>query len=354
MTGDISDSLREQLLAASARGGQLRIQGGGSKDFLGRQPKGELFWVSGHAGVVEYQPKELVISARCGTPLAEVEAELARHGQMLPFEPPHFGTTATLGGTIAAGLSGPRRPFAGSARDFVLGVRLLNGRGDIMRFGGVVMKNVAGYDISRLVTGSLGTLGVILEVSLKVLPLPARELTLVQEAAPEEAIRKMTVWSGQALPLSGACYDGARIFLRLSGTASAVEAAHQRLGGDRVEEGARFWTQVREQLHPYFGSDARPLWRVSVRPGTPPLTPDGEWFIDWAGALRWLSSDAPADEIRRMASEAGGHATLFRNGDRQGQIFHPLSPDLLSLHQRLKQAFDPDDLLNPGRMYPDI
>ena len=354
MSGDIQEQLRERVLEAAAAGTPLEIVGGGTKRFLGRAPEGTPLEVGGHAGILSYEPKELVITARAGTPLRVIDEALAAEGQMLPFEPPRFGEAATLGGTVAAGLSGPRRPYAGSARDFVLGVRLLNGRGEILRFGGEVMKNVAGYDVSRLVTGAMGTLGVLLDVSLKVLPRPAAEITLVQRRVLDDAIRAMNGWGGRPIPLSAACCDGDRLYVRLSGAETAVASAREVVGGDPVDEGDAFWRdRVREQGHGFFGGQT-PLWRVSV-PATAPLRPvDGRWFLDWGGALRWLKSSEPPERVRQQAAAAGGHATLFRGGDRSGQVFHPLPEPLVRMHHALKRAFDPQGVFNPGRMYPDF
>ena len=346
--------MQERVLAAAADRESLQIIGSGSKLFLGRKPTGEPFDVTSHKGIVSYEPKELVVTACCGTPLAELETTLSEQGQMLPSEPPHFGPSATLGGAIASGLSGPRRPYAGAVRDYILGIRLLNGRGEIQRFGGEVMKNVAGYDISRLVTGAMGTLGVILDASLKVVPIPACEMTLVQEKTAKDAIFTMNSLAGKPLPLSGGCYDGKRLYLRFSGARSAVDASRRQLGGDLVEGGEQFWMQLREQQHSFFSHGLDPLWRLSIRSATPPIPLDGKWFIDWGGAQRWLRTHVSALEIRRTAIEAGGHATQFRGGDRNGEVFHPLPSALAKLHLRLKQVFDPQGLFNPGRLYPDF
>jgi len=339
----------------------MQLCGGGSKAFYGRRPIGTQLALAGHRGVVNYEPKELVLTARAGTPLVELEALLAEQGQMLAFEPPHFGADAgsqssaqaTLGGAIACGLSGPRRPYAGSARDFVLGMRIINGHGELLHFGGEVMKNVAGYDVSRAMTGALGTLGVILEVSLKVLPRLEQELTLVQERDPDDAIRSMNQWAGSPLPLSAACYDGRKLYVRLSGTPKAVDAACGRIGGDRVADGDHYWWTLREHRHALF-DNGRPLWRLSLPSQAPMLALPGSQLIDWGGAQRWLAGDAgdAGDEvIRDAAARAGGHATLFRGGDRDGEVFHPLPQALVALHRKLKHAFDPQGIFNPGRLY---
>ena len=293
-----------------------------------------------------------MLSARGGTPLAEVTAALDERGQMLAFEPPSFGAQATIGGTIATGLSGPARPYAGAARDFVLGTRVLNGKGEVLRFGGEVMKNVAGYDVSRLMTGACGTLGVLLDVSLKVLPLPAVSRTLAFDVTAAEAIERCNAWAATPVPVTGACHDGERLRIRLSGTAGGVEAAARALGGETLD-GDAFWTALREQTLPFF-TGAGEVWRVSVPPGAEPIRIGGDVLVDWGGALRWLRTDTPADEVRAAAERAGGHATLFRGGDRTREVFHPLPPAVRRLHERLKAAFDPRGIFNPGRMYEGI
>ena len=353
MDADLTEPLRERSRAAADDGTPLAIVGGGTKDFLGRITQAERFDVSGHRGIVTYEPTELVLSARGGTPLAEVKAALEARGQMLAFEPPAHGDAATIGGTIAAGLSGPARPYAGAARDFVLGTRVLNGKGEALRFGGEVMKNVAGYDVSRLMTGAFGTLGVLLEVSLKVLPRPAASRTLAFDIGAMEAIERCNAWAATPAPVTGACHDGERLCIRLSGTGGGVEAAARALGGEAID-GDAFWTALREQTLPFFTEAGEALWRISVPPGAGTMRVGGDVLVDWGGALRWLRTDAPADEARAAAERAGGHATLFRGGDRTREVFHPLPPAVRGLHERLKAAFDPCGIFNPGRMYEGI
>ena len=353
MDSDWTERLRDRSMAAAADGTPLAITGGGTKEFLGRITQAEHFDVAGHRGIVSYEPTELVLSARGGTPLAEVKAALEARGQMLAFEPPSFGAEATIGGTIATGLSGPARPYAGAARDFVLGTRVLNGKGEALRFGGEVMKNVAGYDVSRLMTGAFGTLGVLLEVSLKVLPRPAASRTLAFDVGAAEAIERCNAWAATPVPVTGACHDGERLRVRLSGTAGGVEAAARALGGETLD-GDAFWTALREQTLPFFTGAGEALWRVSVPPGAEPIRIGGDVLVDWGGALRWLRTDMPADEVRAAAERAGGHATLFRGGDRGREVFHPLPPTVRRLHERLKAAFDPRGIFNPGRMYEGI
>lgn len=344
----------DRIRTAAAAKRPLRLRGGGSKDFYGGELAGEVLDARAHAGIVSYEPTELVVTARCGTPLAELEAALAEKGQMLAFEPPHFGAGATLGGCVAAGLSGPRRATAGSLRDFVLGARILDGAGRELAFGGQVMKNVAGYDISRLLAGSLGTLGLILEVSLKVLPRPPAELTLRLELDEEQALERMNRWSGQYLPVSATAWYGGRLSVRLSGAPSALRAAASGMGGERIEggEAQRFWADIREQRDAFFGGEM-PLWRLSLPSHAPCVALAGKQLIEWGGALRWLVTDADAGALRAAAEQAGGHATRFRGGERR-DAFAPLAPALARLHRELKKAFDPAGILNPGRLYPEL
>ncbi|MCU7798126.1 MAG: glycolate oxidase subunit GlcE [Candidatus Thiodiazotropha sp. (ex Myrtea spinifera)] len=354
MNGDQSKLLQEQVISAAAEQQTLDIQAGNTKRFLGRSPQGEPLDLSTHQGILSYEPKELVITARSGTPLHEIEAALAEKGQMLPFDPPHFGAHATLGGTIATGLSGPRRPYTGSARDFVLGTRVLNGRGEILRFGGEVMKNVAGYDVSRLMTGAMGTLGVILDISLKVLPIPAGEITLAITSSSENALKQFNAWSGKPIPLSAAVCDGERAYIRLSGATTSVEAARHAIGGEMIDDSNAFWRKkMLEHQHAFFQGSGD-LWRISVPSSTPSDSFPDKCLIDWGGALRWIRTDLQPQAVFQTAGELGGHATLFRGGDRQGQVFQPLPKTTMDLHQRLKLAFDPQRIFNPGRMYAEL
>jgi glycolate oxidase FAD binding subunit len=348
-------AFQERIRDAAAHGAPLRLRGGGSKDFYGGALAGEVLDTRGHAGVVSYEPTELVVTARCGTRLEELQATLAASGQMLAFEPPRFGGEATLGGCVAAGLSGPRRAAAGALRDFVLGARLLDGRAQELNFGGRVMKNVAGYDISRLLAGSLGTLGLILEVSLKVLPRPAAEATLLLELPEGEALESLNRWAGQPLPISASAWRGGTLRVRLSGAPSALQAAARKIGGLEIESGqaAAFWSGIREHADPFFAGDT-PLWRLSVPSHSPALGLPGEQLIEWGGALRWLRAPADAAEVAAAAQRAGGHATLFRAARKPAGVFAPLSPVLLRLHRELKAAFDPAGIFNRGRLHPDL
>lgn len=350
---DISQDLQAQVESALASHSPLLITGGATKAFYGRQIQGDVLDVRGHSGIINYEPTELVITAMAGTPLKEIESALAEQGQMLPFEPPHYGDSATLGGTIACNLSGPRRPYTGAARDYVLGTRIINGKAQILRFGGEVMKNVAGYDASRLMCGAQGTLGVLLDVSLKVLPIPEVEITLVQECDTQQAIDSMHRWVLASMPLSASCYDGERLFLRLASNASEIAACREKMGGELLQDADVFWQQLKEQQLAFFDTD-EPVWRLSMASNQAPLSLQGETFYEWGGALRWLKGEESADRVRHTLDSLEGHATLYRNNPSQLDPFHELSPGLARLHYELKQAFDPEHILNPGRLYADF
>jgi glycolate oxidase FAD binding subunit len=350
-----AQNLQEKIGEAFRRRAPLRFRGGGTKDFYGNEPQGEMLDTRAHAGIVAYEPTELVITARCGTLLSDLHEMLFKQGQFLAFEPPSFGPAATLGGCVATGLSGPRRASAGSVRDYVLGAKIIDGRGQPLAFGGQVMKNVAGYDVSRLLAGSLGTLGLILEVSLKVLPRPPAELTLGMELPQAKALESLNRWAGRPLPISGSTWRDGELRLRLSGAESAIRAAAQQLGGEALapEVAARFWTGVREQTDAFFAGDA-PLWRLSLPSNAPEQALPGGQLLEWGGALRWLKSNAEAGSVRAAAARAGGHATLFRARDKAAGVFAPLAPALAKLHRELKNSFDPAGILNPRRLYAEF
>ncbi len=345
---DISQALRERIRSAAADGTGLCLRGGGTKDFYGRTLQGEVLDLNPHRGIISYEPTELVLTARAGTPLEEVQAALADKGQMLPFEPPRFAPGGTIGGAVASGLAGPRRPWGGAPRDLLLGVKLLDGKGDILSFGGQVMKNVAGYDLSRLMAGALGTLGVLLEVSLKVLPHPAQEWSLNLAASGGQALELMNRLQGRPVPLSGACHMDGVLHLRLAASEDYAGACARELGA-RLETTGDFWRSLRDQQLDFF-QRTDPLWRISVPPATPQPQPA---LIDWGGAQRWLYAQADMQDPREFAQAAGGHATLFRGGDRSGDIFQPLGRMEGRLHSRLKAVFDPHHILNPGRLHRD-
>lgn len=356
-------AIRDCVRAADVDHVRLRLHGGDTKAFHGEPVNGEPLDLRPYCGIVDYEPTELVVTARCGTPLAELEAALAERQQFLPFEPPHFGLGATVGGMVAAGLSGPRRATAGAVRDYVLGAVLMSAGGDLLHFGGRVMKNVAGYDASRLLAGSLGILGPIVQVSLKVLPLPPAEATLCLERGLRDALHLMNTWSGQPLPVSASAWIDGRLWLRLSGARAAVQAARTRLAAEHgaievdAPEAASQWTALREQTDPFFDGD-EPVWRLSL-PSTAPLfeLPGGRQLVEWGGALRWFRTAAdPAmvPLVRQAAATLGGTAMLFRSRHRIAPVFDALPAPLLELHRRIKHEFDPRGIFNPGRLVPGL
>jgi glycolate oxidase FAD binding subunit len=372
---DLTGSLAMRVRDAAAAGTALRIRGGGSKDFYGQTLAGEVLDMSRFAGVISYEPSELVVTVRGGTRLAELETLLAAHRQCLPFEPPHFGPDATVGGMVASGLNGPARASAGAVRDYLLGVVLLNGKGEILTFGGQVMKNVAGYDVSRLMAGALGTLGVLLEVSLKVLPLAPAEATLMCSLPQQQALDLLNHWGSQPLPLNASCWvhdDSAGaandfLFVRLRGAVAAVEAACPRMMADvharqgqaqRMDQAraAADWNACREQTLPFFAPPSADacLWRLSLPQTTPALALPYAQFIEWHGGLRWLwAPAAAATQLREVAQRAGGQATLFRRGTgvpADLPVFSPLPAVQQCIQRELKKQFDPAGIFNPGRM----
>ncbi len=350
---DISSELQQQVTEALDKDTKLAISAGHSKDFYGRQISGENISLASHSGIVEYDFRELVVTARAGTTLKELKQVLADNGQMLPFEPPSFADTATLGGTLACGFSGPRRPYLGSARDFLLGTKIINGKAEQLTFGGQVMKNVAGYDLSRLMVGAMGTLGILLQASLKVLPKPECDMTMVQEKTVAEAIEFMNQLAGQNIPLSASAYFNGQLFLRFSSFESAVKQSMEKVGGALFENDESFWRQLTEHQLDFFQTD-KTLWRLSVPPATPVLNLDGDFFYEWGGAQRWFinhDSQADANTIHETVALAGGHASQFRYGNRQADVFQSLPEGLMKVHQNLKASMDPKGLFNPGRLY---
>jgi len=358
------DDIIERIREAGAKGTPLRIRGGGSKDFYGGPLEGEPLDIAGHSGISSYEPSELVVTVRAGTPLAELEALLAQQGQCLPFEPPRFGAVGqgTVGGMVAAGLAGPSRASVGSVRDFVLGAQLINGRGELLTFGGQVMKNVAGYDVSRVLAGSLGVLGVIAELSLKVLPVAPAEATLAFECSQADALRMLNQWGGQPLPLNASAWMDGWLYLRLRGAQAAVEAACRQLGGERAaaDDSAASWMALRDQTLPFFAERGagQDLWRIAVPQTAPVLAIEGTPLVEWHGGQRWyLLPPGHAQKVRTAARAAGGHATLFARAEEEGdearsaEPFDTLSPALQKIHAALKREFDPHGLFNPGRLY---
>ncbi|MGO1463025.1 MAG: glycolate oxidase subunit GlcE [Marinobacter sp.] len=350
---DLSQQLQEQVLQARTRAEKLNIVGGGTKGFMGREANTQAgtLDMSEHTGIVDYHPVELVMTVRAGTTLSDIEAALAEQGQALHFEPPHFGPGSTIGGTLACNLSGPARPWAGSVRDQVLGTRLLNGKGEHLRFGGEVMKNVAGYDVSRLQAGALGTLGVITEISLKVMPTPAASLTLVRDMAMDEALHYMNRRTAEPKPITAACWVDGKVYLRLSGAKTAVEATAEQWSGDVIEQGEAFWRSVQDMQHEFFADKDAPLWRFSVGATAANPSLEGDWFLDWAGAQRWYRGTAELSDMEPLARAAGGQVSLFRGGERNGEVMHSQPHALKMIQRRMKTSFDPDGIFNPGRLY---
>jgi glycolate oxidase FAD binding subunit len=352
--------ITEQVRRAAAVGTPLRIRGGGSKDFYGQSLQGEVLDTRPLSGVVSYEPSELVVTVRAGTALPELEAMLAEKGQVLPFEPPHFatgGAVATVGGMVAAGLSGPARTSVGAVRDYVLGLVLLNGRAELLTFGGQVMKNVAGYDVSRLMAGALGTLGLITEVSLKVLPRAVAESTLVFELDEARALAQLNAWGAQPLPVNASCWHAGALMVRLRGAQAAVTAAQKSMGGAVMdaEQAAQLWSALREHTASFFQlAEGESLMRLSVPDTAPPLDL-GPTLVEWGGAQRWLKLPLAArPDLGGVLAGTPGHATLFRGGDKSAGVFTPLATPLARITRELKKQFDPAGIFNRGRLYPDL
>jgi glycolate oxidase FAD binding subunit len=358
--------LIDQVRSAIASRQLLDIRGGGTKSFYGGEPIGDGLDVRPLRGISSYEPSELVVTVRGGTPLAELEAVLAEQGQCLPFEPPRFvssqGQGGTVGGMVAAGLAGPARAAVGGVRDYVLGATLLNGRAELLSFGGTVMKNVAGYDVSRVLAGSMGIFGVICEVSLKVLPLPAAVATVRLELGPASALRKLGEWGGQPLPINASAWWDGMLVLRLAGAHAAVQAAREKIGGELIAPATAdpFWQGLRDHSDEFFVGAVKAveggaaLWRLSVPATAPPLKLSGEQLLEWGGAQRWICTSAPAAHLREVAAAVGGHAVLFRGHDKTAGTFAPLRPPLDRIHRELKLAFDPQRIFNPGRLIPGL
>jgi glycolate oxidase FAD binding subunit len=356
-------TLVERLRDANASHRALCLRGGGTKDFYGEPPRGDVLDTRVITGSALHEPSELVVTAPAGLRVDALEAQLAEHGQCLPFEPPHFGAGSTVGGMVAAGLSGPSRARAGSLRDHVLGVAMLSGSGELLHFGGRVIKNVAGYDVSRVVAGSLGILGVIVEVSLKVLPKSEAETTLRFDMKPAEALATLHAWGARPLPLDASAWWNGNLIVRLRGSTAAVSDAERQLGGEPIAAATAspFWMALRDHTDPFFVAadeaiehqDAA-LWRLSLPPTAPLLGLAGDELIEWHGAQRWLATALPAPLVRDAATAVGGHATLFRGRDKSAGVFMPLAEPLRVIHERLKRSFDPNGILNPGRLYPNL
>ena len=362
MKNDFSENLQEQVANAFNDKTALRISSGNSKSFYGNHIDAQEINLLEHNGIIEYQPSELVVTVRSGTLLSELEAELKANNQMLAFEPPQHSKNSTIGGIIACGLSGPRRVACGSARDFVLGTTIINGKAEKLRFGGQVMKNVAGYDASRLMVGAQGTLGLLLDISLKVLPISETETSVKLSIDLQTAIKNIHQWLMSGLPLSASCYYQNTLYIRLSSTPSAVKQAINTINKTQCSEQINntFWLDLKNQKHDFFSQNtitgAEKLWRCSHQYTTEFYQQNEQQLIEWNGALRWIKSDK---NLHTVAAQYNGHATLYSqdNGKEEQaneSIFQPLSPASLKIHQRLKQAFDPENILNAGRLYTDL
>lgn len=338
-----------QVTAAHADGRTLDIVGGGTRARFTGRASGETLATGAHRGIVSHAPSELVITARAGTPLVEVEEALAAHGQMLGCEPPRSGAASTIGGVVASGLSGPARPWRGSVRDFVLGVELVNGRGEVLRFGGQVMKNVAGYDVARLVTGACGALGVITEVSLRVLPRPARTATLAWPLAYAAARARMLELPRAPWPISAMAWDGQALKVRVDGSASAVDDAIARLLPSRVIEDDPLWAALRDFSEPRLAPrDDGSLWRVALPPAAPDAPGTRPELVDWGGSLRWLRGEVDVAALQRHVAACGGHVTAYDTP--QGATPQLPAPALVALMRRIRQAFDPRGVFAAGRL----
>ena len=360
---DISAELQQQVQSSIDLHSPLLIRGSNSKSFYGRYTAdtSNILDLSNHIGIIDYDPTELVVTVRAGTRLQDLERLLADNQQILAFEPPQFSENSTIGGVISAGISGPRRAFSGSVRDAILGVEMINGEGNIVQFGGQVMKNVAGYDMSRLMVRSMGTLGVILSLSLRVMPKPARDVTFVFEMEQDESLVFCRKWRSQHLPISATCWYRGKIYLRLSGSDITLKAAQHKLSKARafelLDNDAAFWLSIRNQTHPFFTHISKPLWRLSLPVNTPVIARfEGYLLTEWGGAQRWVSNNAPSNIIRAVVERQGGYATLFNGQKHLPEVppFPVLAPALLALHKRLKRKLDPHNIFNPGRLYRDL
>mgnify|MGYP006185477347 FL=1 len=354
---DFIDDLCKRVELAARNNTQLRPVGGGTKNFYGGPLQGEEVDMRQWAGIVEYEPTELVITVKPGTLLAEVEAALAAQKQELAFEPPRLSAGGTIGGAIASGLAGPARLSKGGVKDYVLGCTLLDGKGQLLHFGGVVMKNVAGYDVARVIPGSMGTLGIATELSIKVMPVAPAEATLQFEMDVNKAISQSNEWLSKPLPISATFFENGKLTVRLRGASAAVQAALKNMGGQEMEtqQATTFWISVRDQQHEFFTREGD-LWRLAVPPTTVDLAMHGESVHEWGSGLRWFRADSSttAEQIRAVAKRVGGHATLYRTSDESARVQAFQQPDavMLKLQRRLKEQFDPAGVFSINRLSP--
>ncbi|QDQ42166.1 glycolate oxidase subunit GlcE [Methylacidiphilum kamchatkense] len=350
-TDSITNELIEKIRRVINLKEKIKIIGGGTKERLGRKVVGKPINVSENRGIITYDPAELFVTVKSGTPIGSLEEVLKQHGQYLPFEPPHLGEQATVGGVVACGLSGPSRPYKGALKDYLLKVRIINGKGEVLTFGSQVIKNVAGFDLFRLMAGAQGTLGIILDVTFKVLPLPPFSTTVVLEKNATEALRFLSIIAAKYFPLSASCYYNNKLYVRISGYEKSVRRAEKEIGGDILANDHQFWNSVKERTHPFFINSQR-LWRLVLPQAAPLLPMEGEWFFDWGGSQRWWKGEEDNREaIFRWARDQGGYAWCH---DKEVTLASPLDTALLRIHRRLKEAFDPFGLLNPGRIYEEF
>lgn len=351
------DELCNRVENAARDGTALRPVGSGSKDFYGGALQGETVDMTQWSGIISYEPTELVMTVKAGTPLAEVEAALAEKNQELAFEPPRLSSNSTIGGAVLAGLSGPARLARGPVKDYLLGCTIIDGKGQLLHFGGTVMKNVAGYDVSRVLPGSLGTLGIAVDLSIKVMPKAIAEATLVFDLPFTKANRQINDWLAMPLPINASAYTDNSLYVRLRGAQAAIESARSSMGGRELDpaEAQTFWDSLRDQTHDFF-KDEGELWRLALPPTVTDLALSGEVLTEWAGGQRWLKPGPglSVEMIRGVADRAGGHATLYRsvpNGKRDA-VFHRPAKPMLGIQRRLKEQFDPAGIFSPGRMAP--
>jgi len=349
---DISITLQKKVQDAISNKSSLYIHGGNSKLFYGNKVDAAPLDICPHTGVISYEPTELCITVRAGTRIAEIEELLAESKQILTFEPPQYSPDATIGGAVSAGISGPRRAYSGSVRDAILGVKIINGNGEIVNFGGQVMKNVAGYDLSRLMVRSQGTLGVILEVSLRLLPKPAHDITVSFESPQDAALKFFQESRLKQLPITGSVWFNEQVYLRLSGSTETLEINQKKLGAEVLSGNPDFWREIRDHQHHFFGRTDKPLWRLSLPPASDQIARiDDNQLIEWGGAQRWVNSNAPANIIQNIATSRNGYATLFQGDLPETPCFPLLDGPLLEIHKKLKHKMDPQGIFNPGRIY---
>lgn len=350
---DSAKDLTARIESAYQSKTKINIQGNGTKCFLGNiDQDSDLIKTTCHTGIIDYDPAELVLVARSGTCLSAIAEVMEDHQQTFGFEPPFIDDGATLGGAIASGLAGPRRAYSGAARDFMLGARFINGQGKIITAGGKVIKNVAGFDLFRPMAGSMGTIGLLLDISLRVIPQPEYQKTLLhQEERESSALEKMNSWAVQCPSVSAAAWDGHNIRIRLSGSAATVAEAHTLIGGEWLNNEG-YWHDLNAFKLDFFELPGH-LWRISLTPMSAPVSQGQPQLIDWGGAQRWLKSDEQPDQIRERVAALGGHAECY-SADPGIESFHPLTDQMMAIHRSFKASLDPGGILNPGRLYPTL